>query len=183
MNTRDRQLERALDLDPETLQALRSLRYLRRAWHVLLGTRRRVSRILLERAEVELLHVHRLEQARLLAQAAEIALGMQALGRGLGCLRWSAPELRVWRARAREETRWAGVDGLPAPRLLERCLAERTSGWPRASTLARCSLRLDPCEETRRRLVLALTVEGRIPEARAEAQRALPPVPHFEICE
>lgn len=92
------------------------------------------GRPLLERAEIELLHVHRIESARLLARAARMR----------GARASSSDDLARWRLDCAEHLRILADDDLACPRELALCARRALPLWPRARALARLAARLEP---------------------------------------
>lgn len=109
-------------------------------------------------AERELVAVHRAELAFLLREASRLRRGgevaaperrcaeracREGLEEALGCAREDALALPArWSAAARA------------------CIVGAVDGWPRASTLARVALEVEPCAEGRVELARALSAEG-----------------------
>lgn len=92
------------------------------------------GRPLLERAEIELLRVHRMESARLLARAARLRSGK---GR-------SRDDLERWRLDCAAHLELLAADELACPRELALCACRPVVRWPRARSLASHAARLEP---------------------------------------
>lgn len=152
--------------------------------------------VALERAEIELLRVQRIELARLLVAAAGIGASRSPIPERLGIACSSAATIARWREEVREllaevdpdpgvraaEVSCRGVAreavrepvrepigeiGARASRLLARLSSRPIERWPSAVRLARAAAALDPSEGQRRALALALLSEGRWSEAKA----------------
>lgn len=131
------------------------------------------------RRDAALWRVHRIEQARLLAEAAQLvlaadpALGARWLGASVGS--WD-----VWRGRARRELSLARASGVGAPRaLLVACLwSPRLIGVDGARALARAAVALDPSPNALLALARARVLDDAVDaalDALASARRALGP--------
>jgi hypothetical protein len=126
-------------VDPRLLAVLRAL------------FARRPGRILLERAEVELVRLLLREQAALLRCAARLRRAAQAravapreAARGDTVRGDTARRAARWRRAAGECAALCAADELPFARLLAVCLAEPVSSWPSPEALERGAQRRRP---------------------------------------
>lgn len=117
-------------------------------------------------AEVELVRVHRLEQAALLRGAVELA----------GATRFtlwpfSAPHARpaglaAWRKACDEELYFARLDGAPVPEELCRLRVSDPADWGVLANLARRALALENSHRNRLLLARAYVLDGELERAR-----------------
>ena len=135
-----------------------------------------------ERRDSALWHVHRREQARLLAEV--VLLLASALPDGAGI--WFAPSpvrWDAWRARARAELCLAHSSGIPAPRaLLIACLWR--PGWigiDGISAMARAAVALEPAAGSFLALARSRILGGEASGALAALDRALRVVGPSEV--
>jgi len=106
-------------------------------------------------AERELLVVHSREQSDLLAEASRIKVTLRTSRRVLLGSRSSAHTLADWRARVREELRFARADRVDVPLALAVIARRPPSCWPDARDLAFSALALAPTRASRLAFVAA----------------------------
>lgn len=117
-------------------------------------------------AEVELVRVHRLEQASLLRTAIELAGATR-----LGYWAFSAPKARpwglsAWRKSCDEELFFARLDGASVPEDLHRLRVQDPSDWGNLADLALAALELERSPRHRLLLARALVLDGELERAR-----------------
>jgi tetratricopeptide (TPR) repeat protein len=149
---------------------------------------RSCSPVRIEDAMRELLHVHRLEQARLLRAASFLRIRRSsALGRSFVPVprpRRDLGEGRTpgrWRTAAMEEIRTSRADGARVDALLVAIARAPLEAWPAASSIARAGLEIDRGHASLAALGRAYVAERRLEDALEILVEALEQDPFEEV--